>query len=87
MLSDCFFAGPKLAANAGGPVLPEKKREPTSKETDQEYSKLNLNTLISGHFNGDGLVDGTAIVITKDNQSQELITFIYNDKGDETCRS
>lgn len=64
-------------------MLPENWREPTNKETYQEYDGSNLNTLISGDFNGDGLVDGATIVITKDNKNQELLTFIYDSKGSE----
>lgn len=69
--------------NAGGPVLPEKWREATDKETYQEYSDSHLNTLISGDFNGDGLTDGATIVITSDNKKQELVVFLYDKKLNE----
>ena len=69
-------------ASAGGPVLPEKWRVPTKNEAFQKYSDSHLNTLISGDFDGNGLVDGATIVITADNSKQELLVFMYSDKDE-----
>lgn len=65
-------------AIAGGPVLPEKWRQATDNETYQKFGDFNLKTIISGDFNGDGLVDGATVVVTSDNQKQELVVFLYN---------
>jgi len=69
-----------LTSHAGGPVLPEKWRFPTPSEGHKEYNNSQINTLISGDFNSDGLVDGALIVITTDNKSQDLVVFIYDKK-------
>lgn len=73
-----FIAGLLLTlapanASSAPPTLPGGWRYATAPEIYQESSHSQLETYVSGDFDGDNIGDHAAVVITTDNARQELI--------------
>ena len=63
---------------AGGPVLPDEWRMPTDQElSDNWRTGKYKNAMAVGDFNGDGLIEGAFIVVSKDGKWEGLIAFVY----------
>lgn len=70
---------PSLAYSSG-PVYPKGWRAPAADELVHvmRSNKNNRDTLASGDFTGNGLVDGAAILVRKDKKEIALFLFTYD---------
>lgn len=67
---------------AGGPIVPDEWRLPNEIElSDKWRTGKYKNAQVTGDFNGDGLIEGAFLAVSKDGKSEGLLAFIYiNDK-------
>ena len=76
-----FIITSLLAANvalAGGPTMPDEWRLPNESElSDKWRAEKYKNAQAIGDFNGDGLVEGAFLAVSKDGKSEGLLAFIY----------
>lgn len=70
-------------AFGGGPVLPEKWRAPTDDERCETAFDFCFGVVVSGDFDGNGLIDGAVVVISQDNREQGLLVFMYENAEKE----
>ena len=63
---------------AGGPTMPDEWRMPNENElSDKWRTGKSKNAQAIGDFNGDGLIEGAFLVVSKDGNSEGLLAFIY----------
>ena len=63
---------------AGGPTMPDKWRLPNENElSDKWRTGKYKNAQAIGDFNGDGLIEGAFLAVSKDGKSEGLLAFIY----------
>ena len=73
-----LFLSVPLVSLAGGPTLPSEWRLPTDKELESIWREGEYkNTIAIGDFNGDGLVEGAFLAVSKDGNYEGLLAFIY----------
>jgi len=64
--------------SAGGPVIPGEWRMPSENELSDEWRNGKYkNAQVIGDFNGDKLIEGAFLAVSKDGKLEGLIAFIY----------